>query len=553
MVVAIRSGWKEDRRRGGMLRFFLFFGLKLGRVEMHKALVVACFAGPLVAWSCGSSLTGAPPDGGGSDGGADHGITVEAGELDTTTDGKPSSEGSSDGTAPSDATKKDAGPGKDTGSTDVVEEPPACLPESTDDTTGLYVVSSGGSDGTTCGTRVSPCATVAYALGLALGNSTYQYIYVGPGPFTETAQWTLVNGVTVVGGWEITTMTNWSHNCMAPEISVPATILAPDTLTSPTTLETLNITVTATPSTSSPGSSVYGLMASDASLVLNYVSIHVPASGGVGATGGNSSGTGTTGGSDCTAGSGGPGTPGGEGTAGPAGTFAPTGYTPGVAGGVGATGATAANGTAAPTPTPSTGDKTVCDPPVCTPPCLHPDSTCVDTGGTYSIRGDAGTPGCGGTGGTGGSGGAGGGCSIAIYAWGGSITITGGTLSSGNGGPGGPGGAGAMGGSGGTGTTGASAVVGSGTGTSGTNCSGLMTVGGGEVCVYPPAALGTTAGNGGTGGTGGLGGGGAGGCSYVYYAGGSASVTVSGSLLQPGTGGMGGASNGAPGPAAAHN
>src|ERR1700735_256322 len=140
---------------------------------MRKALVVAYCLGPALSWARGSNLGGASVDGGSTDGTTDHSTTVEAGVPDSGTDGQaPGPDGSSDAT--DDSTTKDGSP-KEGGAKDVVEEPPACIAGSPDDSTGIYVVSSGGADGTTCGTRTSPCATVAYALTTALGNPTYQY------------------------------------------------------------------------------------------------------------------------------------------------------------------------------------------------------------------------------------------------------------------------------------------------------------------------------------------------------------------------------------------
>jgi hypothetical protein len=494
---------------------------------MRKALVVAWWALPAVLWACGSGLSSGPGVDAGTDSGRD-GTVVEAGLPDSATDRVVLQDGGAN----------------DVATHDVVEEVPACLPESTDDAAGVYVV-SGGSMASNCGARSLPCATVALGLASAEASVTpISYIYIGPGTFPESTQLTLLSGVSLVGGWSISTSTVWSHTCLPPTIQVTTPILAPS-LTSPTTLDTLDIVNTAPPAT--PGGSLYGVMSEGSSLVLNQVSIQISNAAGAGAAGGAGGGPGASGGTGCTPGSGDPGGPGATGTALSAGTFTATGYEPTAvsASNTGQTGVSGGNGTAAPTPTPVTGTPAFCVPNPDPPPT---GSLCQDAGGTYSISGMAGEPGCGGSGGPPGLGGSGGGCSIALYVWGGSVTITGGGLSATNGGAGGAGGAPGDGGGGGTGTTGASTPIAA--PDSVKYCNGDTHPG----CTYPNPAPGTTAGNGGSGGTGGPGGGGAGGCSYAYYAGNGATVTTSpGAKLTPGAGGAAGTPNGVAGPADAHN
>jgi hypothetical protein len=489
---------------------------------MRKALVLAWWVVPTLLWACGSGLSSGDGDGGGKDGGHDGTVTVETGLPDSgTTEARPADGG-----------------GKDT-----MEEPAPCLPESTDDSAGVYVV-LGGSTASNCGARSLPCASVALGLAAAASSAaSISYIYVGPGTFVESTPLAMMNGVSIVGGWSISASTVWTHSCVPPLIQVTTPITA-NGLASPTTLDTLQIENTASATT--PGGSIYGVMSVNSSLVLNDVDISVHASGGAGAAGDSATGTGGAGGMGCSVGNGDPGAVGEAGTPSGAGTFSSTGYAPAnavVATNTGLMGGTGASGKAAPTPKPVNGTKTTCVDDSDPPEILY---LCDDAGGTYSISGAAGVPGCGGSGGPGGSGGSGGGCSIALYVWGGSVSISGGSLSSGNGGAGGPGGAGGMGGTGGGGTTGMAATD--------PYCDGVQVKSGAQTCKYPDASAGTTAGNGGNGGTGGQGGGGAGGCSYAYYAGGDAGVTApSGVKVDPGTGGKGGPPNGATGPAAPHN
>jgi hypothetical protein len=329
--------------------------------------------------------------------------------------------------------------------------------------------------------------------------------------------------------------TMWSTSCIAPEIkSTSSPAFSAKGLSSTTTLDTLDVVVTATPTT---GVSLYGITSDDSMLALSNVSVTVPA-GGPGQEG-------TTGGAGKAGNDGGCSPPdsgavGSNGAAGNptgAGMFSapPTGFVPASDGTNGAMGGQGSNGVQG-----AFGGS------------VSGYSDCVSTGATAcggtreTFEGGPGIGGCPGGGGHGGTPGTGGGCSIAVYAWGGSVTITGGTLKTGGGGAGGNGGNGGMGGGGAPGVQGSPAT-------------GFI-----KTCFYDgltgdchtltgTAPGGDAGGLGGTGGMGGPGGGGAGGCSYGYYEGGGATVTASGTTFDYGAGGPHGMPNGSTGPSAKHN
>jgi hypothetical protein len=489
---------------------------------MRKALIfAACFvSGAILA--CGSSLTSAPGDGGGKDGGTGHDATiVEASEPDTGRDARPSTD-----TRPTDSKARDVAPSD----ADAAEpEAAACLPQSPDSTTGLFVL-SGAAPGTSCGTTSSPCATIDLALGVASTNAAITTIYVGPGPYTESATVALPNGIAIIGGWNVFGST-WTHDCKAPTIQGPSPVFSATSLSSPTTLDTLDIVETTTAGT---GVSLYGITSFDSTLVLSSVSVTVQP-GGPGQNGapGGTGGIGMEGGCSppgtaSVGGVGGNGAPTGHGSFGPP----PGCFTPASDGTSGATGGSGSNGTIGGVGSSMRGD------PWCTVSC--------DSGTSYEYyEGGTGFGGCPGPGGMGGLPASGGGCSIGVYAWGGSVAISGGSIKTGNGGVGGTGGNGGPGGSGAPGAQGLGVYalecdfhIGTGTCTSD----------------YSNYVAGGAAGSkGGSGGVGGKGGGGAGGCSYAYYVGGGATVTPSGVALDNGSGGAGGPPDGAVGPSAGHN
>jgi hypothetical protein len=140
--------------------------------------------------------------------------------------------------------------------------------------------------------------------------------------------------------------------------------------------------------------------------------------------------------------------------------------------------------------------------------------------GSDGMGNGGGGGGAGGRKGNGANGGTSGGGSFAVYLWGSSVTITGGSLTSGNGGAGGAGGVGGAGGLGGFGGMGSTACNETGAGGNG--------------------------GRGGNGGSGGHGGGGAGGPTVALFAGGGSTQGASGTTFSTGSAGAGGTSAGGP-------
>jgi hypothetical protein len=537
---------------------------------MTKGVVFAVWVVSGATVACGSSLSSAPDDGGGKDGTThDAKILVEASEPDTGHDAAPPPTD-----ARTDSTRLDAradgghldGPPPDTPESadapddapidaladapvdapidapndapdspaDAIEAEGGCLPEAPDTSTGLFVV-VGGSTSSSCGAESSPCATLDLALSIARSSvgtdAGVTTIYVGPGTFTETGTVALVNGVAIVGGWDVTRAT-WTHSCVAPTFNGPSPVFSATNLTSSTTLDTLDVVVTSV--AKKYGGSLYGITSDSSVLALRNVSVTVPpGAAGQDGTGGKDGKAGGLLGCN-TAGTGASGMDGGDGNPTAAGTFGapPGGYVAPSNGTSGGTGATGSNGTA--------GGAGASEPGT-----SHCNASTPCDGPPKTYHGDPGLGGCAGTGGTGGTPGTGGGCSIAVYAWGGSVTISGGTLSTGNGGAGGNGGAASSGGPGEPGATGAQVEY-----LQGCAWNPLH-----SICTAEDAYAdgGAPGGKGGSGGGGGRGGGGAGGCSYGYYAGYGATVAPTGVLYLIGAGGVGGTPNGSVGPSGSYN
>jgi len=134
-----------------------------------------------------------------------------------------------------------------------------------------------------------------------------------------------------------------------------------------------------------------------------------------------------------------------------------------------------------------------------------------------------GIPGCGGRGGAGGLGGRGGGSSIALFVWGATANVVGGSLVAGNGGQGTVGGTGGNGGPGAAGTEGTKGAI------CRTGSCIYQTTNGCQALLTNAQGMGGFGGSGGPGGPGGQGGAGAGGSSFALFKGTGAGVTVSGS------------------------
>ncbi len=463
-------------------------------------------------------------DGATSDSAADSPADADA-ALDSTTD------------APVD------GPGDGSSPVDVFVPPDSPLPDGTipdcaappDDNAGVFVTPGGADilEGGVCGlSRSTPCKTIGAGLSSASTAAGRSIVYVAAGTYTEKL--TLVNGVTVQGGWHVggDGGTEWTYDCTSP--STVVTVQAPantnTTVVANSGAATLTTLTIVSKASASSGQSLYGIMATGAStsLTLNDVVVSVAAAGD-GATG-STGGAGSTPPGTCSTGDGASATTGGTaGTTANPGSFALAGFTPG-AGGVGGAGSPGDNGTAGATgATTSYGS--------CMPVALNCTST------TSNCVGGTGKPGCGGGGGLGGAGGGGGGSSVALYVYGAHVTVNGGSFTAGNGGKGGPGGGGGSGASGSNGATGTT-----------TTCT--ITVCGNPIPAICQGALpgnpltvsatgGAAGGTGGNGSNGGPGGGGAGGDSFALVTAGSGGVVFNGApslaFGSAGTGSGGGA------------
>jgi hypothetical protein len=389
-----------------------------------------------------------------------------------------------------------------------------------DSTMGVFVAPN-GVDNSACGSSLAPCLTIQY--GISRANSRPN-VYVAAGTYAESI--VLSAGITIWGGWNVEIGDggdSWTGIC-PPTDPVGAVVIEPATsnitvtanaLGGSAVLKTLTLKSKAQSSVAA-GESLYGVFATGTTttrttLTLDNVDITL-GNGGDGTAGYTADGgvEGNPGG--CNPGTGAAGSPGGvDGGGADAGTFTMAGYqaTPGDTGGNGNTGS---NG--------RVNDGGTCVSCVtCSVPVLY-----CQSGSAPPSCGNPGGNGCGGAGGNGGGPGGGGGSSIAIFTWGASVTVAGGTISAGNGGQGGSGGGGGPGGGGGTGTT----------GSPGLSCTVNCNIGGLNLLSCPSGTtgeggggLGTTGGNGSGGGAGG---GGAGGWSCAIYEGTGASVGYSATL-----------------------
>jgi hypothetical protein len=397
-------------------------------------------------------------------------------------------------------------------------DPAACAGRTTDEARAVFV-NINGANSPQCGGASSPCQTIQAGIDQAkvLGRSI---VYVARGTYKESIK--LAAGLTLEGGWDTLTG-KWIPACgnetvSAVKVQMPdsANVVATADFTGTATLRFLSIVGK---SSAAPAESVYGVLAKDATLTFEVVSVSVgnAGAGGEGAAGA----TGATGGTKCATGTGAAGTAGATGAGAGAGAFGANGYTPSNGGNGESNGTKGANGTC--TANCGGSERTSCVPN--TPSCSATQG-CVKP-----------LAGCGGSPGTGGGGGNGGGSSIALLGWNATFNVSGGAFISGNGGNGGAGGKGGDGGKGGAGTTEQTLCMSC---TTGNNCA---TVGNQTI------AAGAT---GGEGGAGGVGGGGAGGSSYSIYAGGPQGKlnVASAPLYQHGTPGSNGAPNGAAGAAA---
>jgi hypothetical protein len=285
------------------------------------------------------------------------------------------------------------------------------------------------------------------------------------------------------------------------------------------TLDTLSI---GSKTASSPGESLYGVVATNgANVTMTSVGVTI-GPGGAGQNG--TQPPQTSGEVTCTAfGNGKSGSDGLAGAPGGLGSFLSSGmFSPGPIGGTGGSGTPGfcgllGGGEPATNVTCSDCSLDCCNPPDCavrTCSCGTSKVTCV---GQIGGLGTAGEPGSGATGGTGGGG------SFGVVAFGATLTISGCTVQVSEGGTGGNGGAGGLGSSGRTGAQGSGSCF---------NATCARPEG---PCTTPTTLTCGGAGGspGGDGGSGGPGGGGAGGDSYDYVTGGGGTVTVTNSTLTP--------------------
>ena len=403
-----------------------------------------------------------------------------------------------------------------------------CPQVTPDDATGIYATPT-GTNSPTCGTRAAPCKTLSHSVGRA-GAAFRTKVYAARGTYVEKL--TLVAGVEVIGGWDVTG-TTWKRACNSPEEAVIVRAPAGQTVTveardlgGEATLSLLRVESKLLAQVL-PGESLYGVVAVGTTTTLVMNDVRIEMTDAIAAANGAKGDAGAAAPASCAAGNGKVGTDGGQGAGAPPGAYDPTnGYAPGAA---------AAGGAAGPGANGAAGGLGLCV--VCGTCAVNAAMTGCDfapaLGGPSC--GKDGTPGCGGGAGGSGAPASGGGSNIGLFAWDATVTVNGGKVRSGNAGNGGNGGSG---GAGGAGTKGAAGTA-----------TDLCVVG----CTFDPMnsscadvkgrADGGAAGDaGGNGGGGGAGGGGGGGSSFAIYQGGQGLVTTSGSTsLAHGTAGTGGA------------
>jgi hypothetical protein len=315
-----------------------------------------------------------------------------------------------------------------------------CPPVTPDSTKTIFVSTGGGNDVPTCGSEQSPCATIQTGV-MRASTVGRPNVYVDRGTYVESVS--LASGVTVQGGWDDVGGI-WTRNCNPTATVIQAassnvTITA-DTLGGTATIDTLTV-LSKDPALVGSGESLYGIMAIDATTTLNVNVVLVAiGKGGDGSAGGTGT-DGTGGGGGCTPSDGVNGAAGSNGAGAVAGTLSRSGYTS-AAGTDGTNGTGGDNGVAA-----SSGTCVACG------TCAIDPMTglCGFTPDGTQSCGTLGPSGCAGSGATGGGGGTGGGSSVALFAWDAHVTLTGGSLQSGDGGAGGNGGSGGNGGAGGAG------------------------------------------------------------------------------------------------------
>lgn len=411
-----------------------------------------------------------------------------------------------------------------------------------DATQGVFVVPGHGDAGSpsgVCGTQTNPCRSIAEGISRATATSVGN-VYLARGSYSEDGialakAVALRGGFDPAAGWQRCVLV--STGLVDPSLTTVSAITATKTISASdlggnATLDSLTITSKAAAGKVSgtlDGESLYGIFATGSSTSVTMTDVVVTvANGGDGADGADApapaAADAVAAGAPC------PASPTASGAAGvspnaapigAAGSFTAAGYVVGEGNG-GSPGAAGGNGTC----TPPSAIGAICRP-------SFDNSSCQALQGTPT----AGTPSCGGKGGGGGLHGAGGGSSIAVFAAGATVSLSGGSLTPGQGGAGGNGGLGHGGGLPGTAADGHTfmcCVDGSCAFSQGI-CSCLSAL------VEHPGGKCTA---GGAGGNGGNGSGGAGGWSAAIVKIGGAAVTTSPSTKvshqQPGAGGLNG-------------
>jgi hypothetical protein len=380
----------------------------------------------------------------------------------------------------------------------------------------VVVDAANGADSGSCGTGEAPCKTVNAGLARAAVEGLGKVV-VAPGTYVEALE--LKSPIEVIGGWE-RKETCWEQTDTLPVIQAPnnknITVLV--NANGQVALRKLEIKSKATAATSE---SLYGVFATGANTVLVLQNVEIQtAAAGKGANG-TKGANGAAADDTCTPSTGADGAAAVATPATASGKFSVSGYapSPGIKGNDGN------DGKAGTKPTGSSQSGCY----HCTNPGTNPGQVCGSTW-THDATGYAG---CGGIAGKGGTAGGGGGSSIALFVWDASVTLSGGTLTAGNGGQAGEGGPG--------GTPSAPTKGADDSEPCSKSCTSLDTpfrcILGSTTTLF---SAGTT---GGKGTAGGKGGDGAGGNSYGIYKGGSATVTVAGVSYvvgAPGTGGVAG-------------
>jgi hypothetical protein len=499
--------------------------------------VVGMVGGLLGCGSSGSS----PPKGG---------VLVDAAADSTSHASSRADSGASGrdgGGAPSDGRAQDAG-------REATVDAGFC--GSTAPSDGIFVSPAASGSGS-CGTKADPCPDIPAGLAAAASGGA-SVLYLASGVY---APFTVVDGISVVGGWDA----SWKQTCSPANTQIVGALAGPvaatvlgQNLTKGLTLAELTVQNNAV---AAPSQSLYGVFLSYATtqsvplVTLTDVVVGVQqVDGGVVVAGAGASGTtppppdggpNDAGGCPTSDAAGAPGSAGLPGAAATASSAGLTAAPPGSATGQGQAGNPGSQGDAG---LQGCGSTEVCT-AVFSVGAVG-GTRCIIMDPSQCVPGGAG--GCGGLGGAGGAVGGGGGSSVAIFVWGGvTVAMVNGAAVSGGGGPGGSGAPGGEGGAGEPGHVAAAALF-----PNPESCTLVLTnpVSCTPNYFTPPQYSTVNPADGGTGqpgtpgGQGGRGGGGSGGDSYAYYVGGGATMNVSpATVLSTGSPGSGGAPNGVTG------